>query len=310
MNDALTLSTEEQPPVILIVDDVPTNVHILADALSRDYRIKVASNGREALAIAEKTQPDLILLDVMMPELDGYEVCRRLKANPLTQRIPVIFATARGEEADEEFGFRLGAVDYIAKPFKLTVVRARVSTHVRLKRQADRLEQLCHIDGLTGIPNRRKFDYQFESEWKRAVREGAPLSLVMLDIDHFKAFNDHYGHGSGDTCLQAVAHALARAAMRPGDLVARYGGEEFVALLPNADAEAALAIARRMRQYVADLAIPHAHSDAGPVVSVSIGCATAIDCAAIQPAALLEAADTELYRAKTSGRNQVCALAA
>lgn len=297
----------QQPQTILIVDDVPTNVQILADALRADYRIKVANNGLSALEIAQREpRPDLILLDVMMPEMDGLEVCRRLKQMPQTKNIPVIFVTAKSEESDEEYGLNLGAVDYITKPFSIAITKARIRNHLQLKHQADLLESLSLVDPLTNIPNRRRLDEAFDAEWKRAARENTSIALLMVDIDHFKAYNDHYGHGAGDICLQSVAAALADGVSRPGDLVARFGGEEFVVILPETDLEASRLIGERLLSQVANLQLKHEYSGVEPFVTISIGCAAMVPKDEIEtPARLLEAADKMLYQAKDSGRNCV-----
>jgi diguanylate cyclase (GGDEF)-like protein len=303
------MSDSASKPVILIVDDTPTNIQVLAEALRAEHRVKVAASGKAAFeVIAKQGLPDLILLDVMMPDMDGYEVCRRLKEDPATQKVPVIFVTARNDTVDEELGLKLGAVDYIAKPFHLPIVLARVRNHIQLKRKTDLLESLALLDGLTNIPNRRRFDEHLESEWKRGIRSGAPLSIIMIDIDFFKHYNDHHGHGAGDVCLRKVADVLAVAVVRPGDLVARYGGEEFVALLPDTDAEGALQIAERLRGNVAALQIPHGHSEVDPFVTISLGVASCEPSTHSFPAELLEQADQQLYRAKSMGRNRVCVL--
>ncbi|MFP4130226.1 MAG: response regulator, partial [Halorhodospira sp.] len=195
--------TAPERPRVLIVDDEPTNIQALARLLKAEYHTQVATGGDKALALAAgEPQPDLILLDVVMPEPDGHEVCRRLKADPRTQDIPVIFVTGRAGAEDEERGLELGAVDYIAKPFTPAITRHRVRTHVELKRKTDALERLAQRDGLTDLPNRRQLDRQLHEEWARAQRGGTALSVAMMDIDHFKAYNDHYGHGAGDTCLR------------------------------------------------------------------------------------------------------------
>ena len=301
------MTNTQQRPMILIVDDVSTNVKILAETLSAVYRIKVASNGADALKIAQREQPDLILLDVMMPDMDGFEVCRRLKKDTRTQKIPVIFATAMNSESDEELGLNLGAVDYITKPFVIAIAKARIRNHIRLKQQADLLESLSLLDALTEIPNRRRFDETLALEWKRAMRDATPLSLLMIDIDHFKQYNDHYGHGAGDVCLQKVAAELASGVARPGDLVARYGGEEFVVILPATDSEAARQIAERLRDRIEKLKLPHAYSDTEAVVTISVGAATQAGSSEnATPQLLHDAADKALYMAKNGGRNRVC----
>jgi diguanylate cyclase (GGDEF)-like protein len=291
---------------VLIIDDVPANIQVLAEALSDDYKVRVATSGAEGLAVAQQNPPDLILLDVMMPSLDGFEVCRQLKADKLTQRIPVIFVTARGGQEDEERGLNLGAVDYVVKPFQMAIVRARVRNHLQLKRRADLLEELAHVDALTGIANRRRFGEAIEVELRRCQRNKIPLSLLMIDIDHFKQYNDHYGHGMGDLCLSRIASTLASNLGRAADLVARYGGEEFAVVLPASDLTGALQIAERLRAAVSAEKIPHAALGAEAHVTLSIGIATVIPDNQTTVLALIEEADKNLYAAKAAGRNRVC----
>lgn len=301
------MQNTDDRPLILIVDDTPTNIQVLAEALRTNYRVKVATSGKAALSIASHpdSRPDLILLDVMMPEMDGYEVCRRLKQNPATQGIPVIFVTAKSDVTDEEQGLRLGAMDYIVKPFHLAIVKARVQNHVNLKIRTDLLESLALVDGLTGIPNRRRFDEALDNEWKRAMRNATPLALIMADIDYFKAYNDNYGHGAGDQCLKGVAQALAKSLGRPTDILARYGGEEFVAILPDTGAEGAHQLADRWRTGVAALALPHQFSAAADHVTISAGYAAFKPESGQSPQTLLDLADKMLYQAKEQGRNRV-----
>lgn len=304
----MTESTEK--PIVLIVDDVAANIQILAEALKSECRIRIANNGEDALRVAMRPPfPDLILLDVMMPGMDGYEVCRRLKDTAATQDIPVIFVTARDDAEDEEKGLQVGAVDYIAKPYRLPIVKARVRNHLQLKHKSDLLEKLAMIDGLTGIPNRRQFDQRMEAEWRRAVRDKHSLALVMGDVDHFKLYNDHYGHGAGDACLRAVARTMFNALSRPGDMVARYGGEEFVVLLPDTDLDGAHKVAERMRLAIQGLDIPHLHAGM-MVVTMSLGYAACQpgEDAVQSPSQLLDCVDDGLYKAKRSGRNQVATI--
>ncbi|MBL8472643.1 MAG: diguanylate cyclase [Rhodocyclaceae bacterium] len=290
---------------LLIVDDTPTNIQLLAEALSTQYKIRFATNGPKALQMADQAEPpDLILLDVMMPGMDGYEVCRKLKENDATRNIPVIFVTAKNEIESQERGFNVGGVDYITKPFDLALVRARVRTHVNLKWRTDLLEQLANLDGLTGIANRRRFNEMLEAEWKRAGRADTPLTLLMMDVDHFKLYNDHYGHGAGDDCLREIADALAAALPRTGDVAARYGGEEFAAILPGCSREGAAAVAERIQSLVAAKVIPHAKSATASNVTVSIGTCTLEPGDPRSHTEVLEAADQALYRAKQEGRNR------
>ncbi len=292
---------------ILIVDDEKINRDLLTNLLNANYKIMVAKNGEQALkaAFREDGQPDLILLDIMMPEMDGYEVCRRLKAEESTRQIPIIFVTAMGSITDEIKGFDLGAADYITKPFSPPVVHARVRTHLRLKHKSDLLERLASLDGLTEIPNRRAFDGMLKSEWERSKRFANPLSVISIDIDQFKQYNDHYGHNAGDDCLKLVAGALTGIIQRSGDIVARYGGEEFCALLSNTELEGARKVAERLRASVADLGIPHADSRVAPHVTISLGVASVIPEKNHPCQELQKLADDNLYQAKKGGRNQV-----
>lgn len=294
-------------PSVLIVDDTPSNVQILAHALKHRYEVMVAVNGKNALALLQQDRkPDLILLDVMMPEMDGYEVCRRIKEDHANWNIPVIFVSAKDAVEDQQNGFNLGAVDYITKPFELPLVLARVAVHIRLKLKSQHLEKLALVDGLTDIPNRRALDDMLQRECGRSAREGYSLAVLMIDIDHFKAFNDHYGHGAGDECLRQVAQALAAALHRPGDFIARYGGEEFCILLPDCDSQGAIQVAEHLRDAIETLAIPHAYSSVAKHVTVSIGISVhqtkgGDTC----PPTIHREADEALYTAKTHGRNRV-----
>jgi len=295
-------------PRILLVDDSPSNIRTLIQFLREDNKILVATSGPVALELACSERPDLILLDVMMPDMDGYEVCMKLKADPRTARIPIIFVTGQNEEGGELKGFDLGAVDYITKPFSLSIVRARVKTHLELKRYRDELEAQSMTDGLTGIPNRRHLNKFLELLWSQALRLRGPISLVLMDIDHFKAYNDHYGHLQGDDTLKRVAQALEQATQRKTDLVARFGGEEFICVLPGTDLEGASGRVEQLRRAVEDLAIPHEHSTAADHVTISLGLASCVPSPALKPDALLELADQALYQSKKHGRNRWTAL--
>jgi diguanylate cyclase (GGDEF)-like protein len=289
---------------ILVVDDSPENLQVISAVLKQDYRVKVAINGERALALATAAEPpDLILLDVMMPGMDGYEVCARLKQNPVTARIPVLFVSSRDDEEDEARGLSLGAIDYIVKPIRPSIVQARVRNHIELKRSRDLLEQLTTQDHLTGISNRRRFDDSLAQEWQRAAREQTPLSLVAIDIDHFKAYNDHYGHPQGDQCLIRVARALATCVTRPTDLVARCGGEEFAGLLPSTDSAGAARLAGQMRAAIEAEGLEHARSPTHPHVTISLGVATVVPQAEESAQLLVDLADAALYEAKGAGRN-------
>ncbi|PWC58888.1 diguanylate cyclase [Azospirillum sp. TSH7] len=292
-------------PKILVVDDIPSNVHVLSRILKDDYDIYFATDGEKALDLVQSRMPDLVLLDIMMPGMDGFEVCRRIKDDPTTHDIPVIFISAKSEVEDETRGLEVGAIDFITKPISPPIVKARVRNHLLLKRQTDLLRSLSFLDGLTGIANRRRFDEAMAREWRRCARSHLPLSLVILDVDHFKAYNDQYGHQTGDECLRIVAEVLAERARRPSDLVARYGGEEFVCLLPETDGPGATRVAEGFRAGVAERRIPHAQSPVAPFVTISLGVATVIPSAESSPEELAEMADQLLYRAKRTGRNRV-----
>ncbi|WP_006459974.1 response regulator [Thiomicrospira aerophila] len=306
INDTVAALAKRTKPLILIVDDEPTNAKILANGLKDDYRLKLANSGAKALELVKTSpQPDLILLDIMMADMDGYQVCQALKNDPDTQNIPVIFVTSLDQKHDEEKGLNIGAVDYISKPFHLPIVKSRVRNHLALKLKTDLFEQMSQIDGLTHLANRRQFDQTLHKESHRLARSSKPLALLMIDIDFFKPFNDRYGHGQGDICLERVAQALQDVIKRPADLVARYGGEEFSVILPETDLKGAQTIAEALREAVSQLAIPHEYSAAADVVTVSVGAVSACLDKAEDSIALLKRADDALYQAKEKGRNRV-----
>ena len=291
---------------LLIVDDERVNLKILANSLKDDYIIQVANSGEKALQLVRgETPPDLVLLDILMPGMDGYEVCRALKNDPLTNRVPVIFVTALNDSDEEQKGLSLGAVDYIIKPYQMPVVKARINTHLNLKAKTDLLEEMSYLDGLTHVPNRRQLDIALGYEIKRHRRSAQPLGLIMLDIDFFKPFNDHYGHGQGDICLQQVASVLEQSVQRPGDVMARYGGEEFVAVLPETDTEGVQHVAERMRQVVESLQFEHGYSEVAGHVTISLGCVSLQVNDSCSAEVVLKKVDQALYLAKHQGRNRV-----
>jgi len=307
--------TEYQPDIaaaqeqlrILIVDDIPDNIKSLNAILEQDYSVSFATYWKKALEVAERTLPDLILLDILMPDMDGYEICRRLKTDPVTRDIPVIFITALDSEADEEKGLAAGAADYITKPFHPAIVKLRVRNHLMLKLQRDRLAALTMTDGLTEIANRRRLDLHLDAEWRRCMRTESELSAIMIDVDQFKAFNDRCGHAAGDDCLRKVARALDSVPKRPGDLVARIGGEEFVCLLPGTDAKGAMMIAQKFCDVVLRLEIPHPDSDICEFVTISCGVGTIQPTMDGDPESVIRTADRYLYEAKKAGRNRAAA---
>jgi len=304
-------------PLILVVDDEPINLQTVGDVLDGEgYKVSFANTGYRALEVASAALPNLILLDIGLPDLNGIEVCRRLKDDHLTRDIPVLFVTSN--ESELERAFEAGCVDYIRKPIHEAELRGRVKVHVRINQLIDQLtysnqrlteanrslSRLSVTDGLTGIANRRRFDTALELEWRRALRDREPLSCMMVDVDAFKKFNDTYGHLHGDTCLSAVAKTLAQVVNRAGDTVARYGGEEFSLLLPNTAAQGATHQAERIRAGVAALDLASSiQGFAG--VTVSIGVAEMVPARDTTAGDLLLAADTALYQAKNGGRNRV-----
>jgi diguanylate cyclase (GGDEF)-like protein len=290
---------------VLVVDDMPENIEVLMELLKTEYKVIGARNGEKALTLARsKLAPDIILLDINMPGMNGFEVCRILKENEETKDIPVIFITAESEVADQAKGFELGAVDYITKPVVPVIVSMRVKTQLEIKKQKDLLARLSTIDGLTQIANRRRFDDILAREWKRCMRNGNRLSLILMDIDHFKQYNDHYGHQAGDDCLRQVARALEKGCIRETDLVARYGGEEFVAVLPDTDLEGALVVAERIRILISLMGIPHEKSSVSSYVSLSQGVVATVPTGSATIHQFVERADECLYQAKKTGRNR------
>jgi diguanylate cyclase (GGDEF)-like protein len=290
---------------VLIVDDDAINRQVLADLLKPDYTVLLAKNGAQTLERAARHVPDLILLDVMMPDMDGYAVLRRLRADPHTRHIAVIFISGLDRPEDEASGLKMGAADYIAKPFNATVVMARVALHLEVVRQRRILERLAHADGLTELANRRRFDEVYEVEWQRARRNGKPLSVAWIDIDCFKQYNDHYGHPAGDRALRAIARTAGACMRRPADLAARYGGEELVLLMPDTSAADARDLVQSICEAIAALGIAHAGSMVAPMLTVSAGGATRANDDLETAADMFEAADVQLYRAKKAGRNRV-----
>ncbi|MDY0870776.1 diguanylate cyclase domain-containing protein [Dongia rigui] len=291
--------------LILVVDDSPTNLAIMNVVLRDIYQVITANNGSDALALAASEEPDLIILDIMMPGMDGYEICDRLKANPFTRDIPVMFVTAMDQERQEARGLALGAVDYIAKPVSPPIVMARVRNQLELKKQRDFLRRLSAIDGLTTIANRRAFEEDFDREWRRAIRLKSSIGVYLTDIDNFKSYNDAYGYLAGDDALRILAQAMSKAILRPGDLLARYSGEEFVGLMPDTDASGAAIVGERLLNAVRALSLPHAHSGTASIVTISIGVAICRPGPASDRAALFKLAGDALYAAKKGGRNQL-----
>jgi diguanylate cyclase (GGDEF)-like protein len=307
---------------ILIVDDTLANIEILYKILQADYEIFFAKCGADGVRIVKQELPDLVLLDIMMPDMDGYQVCAAIKGDPRTAGIPVIFITAMGNDEDETKGLDCGAIDYITKPISPPIVKARVRNHLELKRSRDllqelamelheknrKLEILAREDGLTGLANRRHFNEVLDAEIKRALRTHQYLSLVLCDVDFFKKYNDHYGHVAGDKCLQSIGEIMRVSFKRAGDLPARYGGEEFAAILPDTHPEQGAQLAERLRQEMINWSLPHEGAGLMGLVTLSIGVVGGKANKSRDAEWFIREADQALYRSKESGRNQVTAV--
>jgi diguanylate cyclase (GGDEF)-like protein len=295
----LTLAT------VLMVDDEEANLYALRLILeSKGYRCLEAGTGPEAIEIANASNPDVILLDIHLPEMDGYEVCRRLKAEPKTSQIPVVFLTARYRDHEEiARGLEAGAYDYVTKPFSASELTARLGVMVRIRRAEAEARKASVTDSLTGLYNRRFLHQRLEEEIARSRRHGAPLSCVMLDVDHFKAVNDSSGHAVGDAVLKEVANIL-KLHIRKSDVAIRYGGEEFVVVLFSSTSENAKYVAERIRADVEKKEF--ICGDTKLRVTISIGISSFPDEGVNTTDDLIRRADTALYQAKGSGRNMVC----
>ncbi|MBV2143539.1 diguanylate cyclase [Falsochrobactrum sp. TDYN1] len=290
---------------VLIVDDEVSNIEIMNAVLEDDYEICFATSGEQAMDVARSVLPDLVLLDVMMPGIDGYEVCARLKNERLLADVPVIFTTGLDDQEAEVRGLSVGAIDYVTKPINPIVLRARVSNHIELKRLRDQLAQMAVTDAMTGLSNRRQLETTLKAETTRLASSGAWLSVIMLDIDFFKLFNDTYGHPEGDRCITMVAAALTRAVHKISGITARYGGEEFACVLPGADPAMALATAQDIQAQIRSLNIPHRGSHVSTNVTLSIGVASAQTHPDMFGDLWLQHADHQLYISKKNGRNQI-----
>ncbi len=289
---------------ILIVDDEVFNLQFLTELLAPDYHINVAKDGKKALELTRTLQPDLIILDVVMPEMDGYKVIKKLKENDSVNHIPVIFLTSLCNSRDEEKGLSLGALDYINKPFHPAIVKARVNNILELVKHRKLIEKIALLDGLTGIPNRRAYDTSLQQQWLRFRDNNTPLSLGFLDIDYFKQYNDSYGHAAGDISLKKVAGVLDGSTSTSGGFAARYGGEEFAFILPSLTVTEAQLVAENICLNVKNLAIEHNASLVAPTLTVSIGGITLLPGHSCQLEQFTYAVDQRLYLAKKT-RNTV-----
>lgn len=313
MLDIKIPARQQDSPLILVVDDDKfTRLQIRQRLQTEGYRVEEVTNGEQCLAAYTHLNPDIILLDAMMPVMDGFTCCAQLRLLPGGERIPVLIITGLEDDASVNWAFEAGATDYITKPIQWPVMLQRVRRLLREVQLSQQLEQanqelqrLASLDSLTQLANRRRFDVYLDQEWKRMARDKMPLSLIMGDVDFFKAYNDAYGHQAGDHCLQQLARAISLAAKRPSDLVARYGGEEFVVVLPNTDSEGALQVANEIQANLKALEIIHANSPASEYVTLSLGVATVIPSQETFAEILIAAADKALYQAKAEGHERI-----
>ena len=291
---------------ILVIEDSKLNQEVLRRILISEHEVILAQSGTEGLEMARNEHPDLILLDIVLPGMDGFEVLTELKKSDKTRTIPVIIISAMTKPDDEVKGLTLGAVDYITKPFHEIVVKTRVDTHLRILKQMRVIEKFGFIDTLTNIPNRRQFDRDIIREWNRGKRDEKPFSILMIDVDHFKMYNDTHGHQQGDVALQTVASAITTSLKRATDIAARWGGEEFAVLLPETDLNGALCVAEDIRKSVETAMIPGEDAELVHNVTISIGVAPIVPGDDTNIAEIIRRADEALYKAKDTGRNRVC----
>ncbi|WP_442786220.1 GGDEF domain-containing response regulator [Methylobacter sp. YRD-M1] len=290
---------------ILIIDDSSVSIDILTASLKNEFVIFATPDGQKGYETAKFEQPDLILLDIHLPEFNGYQTCILLKSDPATQAIPIIFMTTSMTEESETRALMLGGADTISKRTNIEIIKLRIKNQIDLKHYRELLERLSITDELTNIANRRRFNEFLHQEWRNMMRAKDFLSVILIDIDYFKAYNDHYGHILGDRCLQQVARTIQGALSRPMDFVARYGGEEFVCVLPMTDAKGTEIVGEKLRNAVLQQKIPHLQSLVADVVTVSLGAASVIPHPELDANRLLDHADQALYQSKNDGRNRV-----
>jgi diguanylate cyclase (GGDEF)-like protein len=320
-------STFHKSPLILIVDDEKTMRLILRRTMERQgYRIAEATDGQECLQVCQEIKPDMILLDGMMPRMDGFTCCAKLHNLLADDCPPVLMITVLEDQKSVDSAFEVGATDYVTKPIHWAVLLQRVrrilQSHwamVELQHQIERerllteqlesanreLERFATMDYLTQVANRYRFDRYTDREWLRLTREQLPISLILCDLDFFKAYNDTYGHQAGDQCLKQVAEAIKNCARRPADLAARYGGEEFALVLPNTEAQGAIQVAETIRSEVRKKAIIHCGSSISEYLTLSLGVTSLIPSSGSSPDQLVLQADLALYQAKSAGRDRV-----
>jgi diguanylate cyclase (GGDEF)-like protein len=296
-------------PSLLLVEDEAIHVDLLTNLFSDRFEVRSARDGLTALQMASAKAPDMILLDIMLPDIDGYEVCRRMKREPRTSHIPIIFTTGLEEALDEVKGLELGAVDYIRKPINPAITGARVDNQLRLKQGREESHRLARTDALTGLANRGHFEERLAYEYARHARSGTEFSLVLVDIDYFKLFKYKYGHTQADNCLRQIAQAITAGMVRATDMAARFGGEEFVLLLPETGLAGALVFAEKMRKRINELALPNNYSTVADHITASFGVVGARDPSDRLVRNIIEQANKQLHAAKANGRDRVWAQA-
>ena len=289
---------------ILIIDDSPVQAAHLKSILEKDYQITTVQEPQTGLDYAREQDFSLILLDVVMPGMDGFVLLKKLQEEVATRHIPVILITSLSDIENEQRGLTLGAVDYIYKPFHPLIVKARVNTHIKLYQYRKQVEYQSMTDQLTGIANRRRYERVSMQKWQEAIRLKVPFSICMMDIDHFKKYNDTFGHPAGDTVITAVAATAGRYLRRNTDFLARYGGEEFVAFMLGDSSKQAFEQMRRVRGAVEELHIPHSGS-VSKWVTISVGGTTVVPKRGDSFGTYLKIADAMLFDAKRFGRNRV-----
>ena len=289
---------------ILVIDDSPVQTEFLTSILKPDYEITACHTAEAGLRAAKEGGFSLILLDVVMPEMDGFTLLRELKGTELTRYVPVILLTSLTDIQYEERGLLLGAVDYVTKPFSPVIIKARVNAHIQLYHYQMQFRRQAMVDELTGVANRRRYEEEYPVRWREAIRFGLPFSICMFDIDKFKIYNDTFGHPAGDQVIAAVAKTAASYFQRSTDLFARYGGEEFVALFLGSEGRTAFEFLKTVRQAVEELHLPH-NSPVSPWVTISVGGVTMVPTTEHSPEEFLQRADAMLYDAKNFGRNMV-----
>lgn len=290
---------------ILVVDDDPANIRVLSGLLKKEYKVVVAKSGQAAINLATQCDPDLILLDVIMPDMNGFDVIKRLKNSTKTQDIPVIFVTGLNSDSDEELGLKLGASDYIHKPFHSGIVKARIKNQLEILRRNHLLEEIANIDVLTELPNRRKWFQDLESIKSNSLQKNKALAIGILDVDHFKEYNDYYGHSLGDQTLSKLAQAIHQDLIKYGAKLYRFGGEEFVFSIFNQDVSLIEDCITQICITVEQQQIEHKTSKVKPIVTVSGGACIQLGDKSISSSRMLEHADELLYKVKQQGKNHI-----